>query len=357
MNNGVTNNNQNNSAEQPVLTPMAGVTIAPVSGQPVNASHSATQTATPSVPPTVPSETPVQTNTVITQPQPQPQITPINTVPTSTPVAPSPTTSVPTSTPTTAAQPTNQTIEKKKKVNLTPLLLIIIVGLTFYLVLTTRSYKNQINQLEYNCTPIATSKTEKKLDIDSTLVKDLYKKVATNIREDIAQPEFNDNMRLYLAYRQILETEKYDSNCNNFSITAMEPYTCEVSTNFVPKAFSEDTLKQAIKKMYGEKAAIQLTNIQLGSSCIVGYQYIPSRKEFVQGICGQQNATSYKVDKTLTKAISTNNTIILTEEVKYHANEKLELPESLKNGTYYYTFRLDMNYNYVLVSKTYESKY
>ena len=30
---------------------------------------------------------------------------------------------------------------------------------------------------------------------------------------------------------------------------------------------------------------------------------------------------------------------------------------TITNDLYYYTFRLDMNYNYVLVSKTYKSKY
>ena len=44
--------------------------------------------------------------------------------------------------------------------------------------------------------------------VDNVTGDEDIKKVATNIREDIAQPEFNDNMRLYLAYRQILETEK-----------------------------------------------------------------------------------------------------------------------------------------------------
>ena len=57
------------------------------------------------------------------------------------------------------------------------------------------------------------------------------------------------------------------------------------------------------------------------------------------------------------KAVSTKNTIIITEEVKYHENEKMELPSSLVSGTYNYTFRLDNNYNYVLVSKTYINKY
>ena len=45
------------------------------------------------------------------------------------------------------------------------------------------------------------------------------------------------------------------------------------------------------------------------------------------------------------------------EDVKYIESEKLKLPDYLKSGTYYYTFRLDMNYNYVLINRTYESKY
>ena len=137
----------------------------------------------------------------------------------------------------------------------------------------------------------------------------------------------------------------------------MEPYTCEVSTKFVPKAFKEETLIHEIKKLYGEETNIPLKNIQLGKSCIVGYQYIEDRGEFVEGYCKQSVATSYKVTKVLKEATSTKNTIVLKEEVKYHENEKLNLPEYLKSGIYTYTFRLDMNYNYVLVSKTYEIKY
>ena len=37
-------------------------------------------------------------------------------------------------------------------------------------------------------------------------------------------------------------------------------------------------------------------------------------------------------------------------------SEKMPLPDYLKSGTYYYTFRLDMNYNYILVSKEIEQK-
>lgn len=247
--------------------------------------------------------------------------------------------------------------KNKKKVSLVPILLFIILGLCVYLFYSSNNLKNQINNLNYNCTPITASKEEIKLDLESTIVKNLYDKVKTNIREDLAQPEFNDNMRLYLAYRQILETDKYDSNCNLFDKLKMEPYTCEVTANFRPKAFKEEVLVQKVREMYGENSKIELTNIKLGSACIGGYQYIPARGEFVQGLCTQQTATSYKVTKVLKEAISTRTTIVLIEDVKYHENEKMSLPEYLKSGLYYYTFRLDMNYNYVLVSKTYQSKY
>lgn len=247
--------------------------------------------------------------------------------------------------------------KNKKKVNLTVIFLLIIVILVIYIFYSSNNYKSQIQNLNYNCTPITASKEDIKLDLNSTIVKDLYDKVKTSIREDLAQPEFNDNMRLYLAYRQILETDKYDSNCNLFDRLKMEPYTCEVTPTFKPKAFKEETLVQKIKEMYGENSNIELTNVKLGTACIGGYQYIPERGEYVQGLCTQQTATSYKVTKKLIEATSTRTTIVLTEEVKYRENEKMPLPAYLKSGLYYYTFRLDMNYNYVLVSKTYQSKY
>jgi hypothetical protein len=164
-------------------------------------------------------------------------------------------------------------------------------------------------------------------------------------------------MKLYLAYRQITEKEKYDSNCNLFSTISMEPYTCEVSATFIPKAFKEETLIREYKKLFGESTYFKLDNIQLGNSCLIGYQYIEKRGEFVEGYCKQNIAISYTANKKLKSAISRGNTIILTEDVNYKSTEKMNLPSYLKDGIYRYTFRLDINYNYVLISKTYESKY
>ena len=245
----------------------------------------------------------------------------------------------------------------KKKFNLSLILLIVLLVLVGYILYSSTIHKKQIQQLNFNCTPVTSYKEEKELDVDSTLVQSLYKKVATSIREDVAQPEWNDNMKLYLAYRQILDSDKYDTNCNMFDDASMEPYTCEVSTTFIPKGFKQEVLILEWKKLFGEDTPITLTNIKLENSCVGGYQYIKEREEFVQGYCAQPTATSYKVTKKLTKAVTYRNTIILTEEVKYQGNEKMELPESLKSGNYFYTFRLDMNYNYVLVSKVYEDKY
>ena len=116
----------------------------------------------------------------------------------------------------------------------------------------------------------------------------------------------------------------------------------------------EESLKIEYKKLFGETANFQNTNIQLGRTCLGGYQYIASRGEYVSGYCAQAPTTSYYVEKELEKAISKESTIYLYEKVKYLGSEGQKLPEELLSGTYKYTFKLDTNYNYVLISKELE---
>ena len=255
-----------------------------------------------------------------------------------------------------APPPPEETIKKQSPIfRIVIGIIVMIIGIySFY---TTMTYKREIKELKFTCSPVTSTKESTVLDIKSTLVQSLYSKVKTSIREDIAQPNWDDTMKLYLAYRQISPNDLYDSNCNMFNPQRMEPYTCEISLNFVPKAFLKETLELEWKKLFGEETEMPSGNIKLTNGCIGGYEYIPEREEYVQGYCGQQMATSFKVSKTLSEATSTKKTIILKEEVKYYENEKMNLPSYLKSGTYYYKFRLDMNYNYVLVSKTYKSKY
>ena len=246
--------------------------------------------------------------------------------------------------------------EKKKKNTLIPILLLIILIISGYTVYTSKNYQNTISIIKNKCSPIKEGK-ETKLDINSELVQELYKKVSTNIREDIANPEFNDNMKIYLAYRQILERDKYDSNCNLFDINSMEPFTCEESSTFIPKAIKEETIKSKLIELFGEENNIPLQNIQLGTSCIGGYQYIEKRGEFVEGYCSSQITNSFEVTKKIISATTTQTNIIIKEDVKYHEGEKLSLPNTLKSGIYTYVFQLDHNYHYILKEKTYKSKY
>lgn len=371
-NNGVINGASSvNQKEQPALAPMAGVRIAPVNEQPVDASGVKTQPAFVPQSPVVNNQ-PVINQQQVGMPQSTPVIQQQSAIANQPTIAQTPPSAVqspqisqekqpPVPVPTISSDLKNgvvpNNLKKKKNGRVVFLLFLIILGLSAYIYYSSKNYNAVIKRIQYECSPVSSSKTEKDLDLNSTLVKNLYSKVSTNIREDLAQPLFNDQMKIYLAYRQILEKDKYDSNCNLFSATAMEPYVCVESTNFIPKAFKEETLRQEIKILFGENTNISLQNIQLGSSCIAGYQYIPDRGEFVQGYCNQQSATSYKVTKTLKEAKSTGATIVLTEEVKYHGNEKMTLPDFLKSGIYKYTFRLDMNYNYVFVDKIYEERY
>lgn len=244
-----------------------------------------------------------------------------------------------------------------KKSKLTPILLVLVLVLIAYIVYSTKTNQAQINNLIYKCSPVTTAKEPKELDPNSALVQRLYNIVKTNIREDVAQTEYNDSYRAYLVLRQMGKSSFYDSNCNMFSDSAMEPFKCDGIQNFHPKAFSEEDYVLKWKEIFGENTKPYLGSIKLKNECIGGYQYIEGRHEFVEGYCDKQSATTYKVNKSIKSVISTRNTIIITEDVRYRENEGMTLPDYLKNGYYIYTFRLDINYNYVLVNKEYQSKY
>lgn len=259
------------------------------------------------------------------------------------------------------AQPLNRNVQDvkiiKQKSKLTPILFILLLLLGAYTLYSNLDNKKIIENLTYNCTPISSKNEDSNLDINSTLVKDLYSKVYTTVREDVAQPEWNDTMRIYLAYRQITENKKYDSNCNLFNQNAMPSYSCEVTTDFVPKAFKQSDLEIEWKKLYGENTPLTFTNIKLDYDCIGGYQYIADRQEYVQGRCSANKASKVKATKKLESATSNGNTITLKESVTYEGTDSSEVADYLKSGYYYYNFRLDMNYNYVLVNRTYEPNY
>lgn len=258
-------------------------------------------------------------------------------------------------------QPLNRNVQDvkiiKQKSKLTPILFILLLLLGAYTLYSNLDNKKIIENLTYNCTPISSKNEDSSLDINSTLVKDLYSKVYTTVREDVAQPEWNDTMRIYLAYRQITENKKYDSNCNLFNQNAMPSYSCEVTTDFVPKAFKQSDLEIEWKKLYGENTPLTFTNIKLDYDCIGGYQYIADRQEYVQGRCSANKASKVKATKKLESATSNGNTITLKESVTYEGTDSSEVADYLKSGYYYYNFRLDMNYNYVLVNRTYEPNY
>lgn len=352
-NNGVTNNtNQTVSTTVPNTVPVAVTPQVQQQQQPVPATQPVNQPTIVSIETIIPNAAELQAQqpqVVVPQTQPvlQQQVQPQQPVISNEPML------IP------MTEPPQQIIRsvEVRKSKLTPILLVAVLVLVAYIIYTTKTNQTQINNLIYKCTPVNATKEEKELDTDSTLVKNLYNIVKTNIREDVAQTDYNDTYKAYLVLRQMSKSSFYDSNCNMFNNSGMEPYKCDGIQNFHPMAFTEDDYILKWKEIYGENSKPYLGNIKLKNECIGGYQYIPERHEFVEGSCDKQSATSYKVTKTIKKAVTTRNTIIITEEVRYKENEGLTLPDYLKNGYYIYTFRLDINYNYVLVSKEYQSKY
>lgn len=239
--------------------------------------------------------------------------------------------------------------KKKSHKGLIFFLILIIIGLGIYIYF---DYQKDMNREE--CSPLVESdNTLRELDLNSTIVQELYDKVKTNIREDVAYHEFDDKFKLYLAFRQIPHSDFYESNCNLFNESSMTNYSCSSATGFTPKAFKEKTLQREVRKLFGENVSIPNQDVVLGSSCLGGYQYISERGEYVEGYCGSIPTTTYQVDKTLTSATVQGDTITIKEKVRYYSAQGINM-EGLENGVYVHTFKLDNHYHYAYVNRTLE---
>ena len=248
-------------------------------------------------------------------------------------------------------------VEKpKRRFSLTPLFLIIIVGLIIGMLYIYNDKESVIQQMSYQNMLTSTNDQEIELDKDSTIIQDLYNKVATTVKEDLANPNLDDEMKRYLAYRQINSNKIYESNCNLFDRNKMYYYTCDMKKD-KPNAFKEETLQLELKKLFGENSKIENGNIQLGMQCIGGYEYIAERGEYVQGKCLENGSVTITANKNIIKATKMNDEITIQEETNYISEKKEQIPEILKDGIYVYKFKLDTNYNYVYISKEYKTKY
>ena len=254
------------------------------------------------------------------------------------------------------AQVQPQQVVQKRRLSLSPLFLLIIVALIGYIIYTRNDAINLVNQYKYNNIVTNTNGEKVELDKKSTLVQDLYTKVATTVKEDLANPNLDDEMKRYLAFRQINSNMIYESQCNLFDQNKIYNYTCD-DKSFKPNAFKEETLELELKKIFGEKSEIEKGNIQLGRQCIGGYEYIPERGEYVQGQCLENNAITINYKKEIVNAYRINDEIVIEEETKYISGNKGDIPDILKDGIYIYTFKLDTNLNYAYISKGYRTKY
>ncbi len=230
------------------------------------------------------------------------------------------------------------------------LLLLVIAGMGAYIYMDYTK-----DQARGECSPlVASDNTLRELDINSSIVQELYDKVKTTVQEDVAYHNFDDTLKLYLAFRQIPQSDiNDDSNCNLYNESAMTNFSCATATNFTPSSFKEEVLQREVKKLFGESVEIPNQNIVLGNSCYGGYQYIEARGEYVEGYCGQIPTTTYQADKELISASVQGDTITLREQVRYYSAQGIDTSQ-FQNGVYVYTFKLDNSYHYAYINRTIE---
>lgn len=342
VNNSVNTNSTTNNDR--MLAGSPGIMIAPVTEGPRDATATdkgrvnagTIPTATPPVQPVTQTKAPVLNPTVVS---PRVEVTSATTA-TPPPVAPEPVAPI---------EPVIPPKKSRKAGFFIVLLLLIIIGMGAYIYMDYTK-----DQARGECSPlVASDNSLRELDLESSIVQELYDKVKTTVREDLAYHTFDDTLKLYLAYRQIPNSEIYDSNCNLFNENSMSNFTCTGATNFTPMAFSEETLQKEVRKLFGESVSIPNQNIVLGNSCFGGYQYIAERGEYVQGYCGQVPTTTYNVEKELISASVQGDTITLREKVRYYSAQGIGA-EQLQNGVYVHTFKLDNHYHYAYVNRTIE---
>ena len=335
--NANTNTNTNTNTNN-ILPGSPGIVIAPVNEAPVDASSRDKNSVVGGIP--------MISSNVVTVPSPS-NVAPTTVTPPATPASPPP--AVPPVVTPPVAQPAPRPKKSRKALFFIILLLLVIAGLGYYI------YTDYMrDQARGECSPLVASDTSlRELDINSSIVQELYDKVKTSVREDLAYHNFDDTFKLYLALRQIPQSDMYDSNCNLYNENAMSNFLCQSATDFTPNAFKEETLQREVRKLFGESIEIPNQNIVLGNSCFGGYQYIADRGEYVEGYCGSVPTTSYNVDKELISATVQGDTIILRENVRYYSAEGIT-GSQLQNGVYVHTFRLDNHYHYAYVDRTIE---
>ena len=326
------NEQQNNPVGQSnELQGSPGIRIAPASSTPTNA-HTEKVVVTP-------------TNTPST-------VTPVVSTTPQVPQTPPVISNVPT-TPPPQVPVNNPVMPKKKKSKgkffiFLLILIIILMGVYIY-------FDYQKDAARGECSPLVASDTStRELDVSSSIVQELYDKVKTTVREDVAYHNFDDTFKLYLAYRQIPVSDMYESNCNLFNENKMSNFSCSSAQSFVPMAFSEEVLQREVRKLFGEGVEITNQDIVLGNSCFGGFQYIADRGEYVEGYCGQVPTTTYEAEKTLESATVSGDTITLREKVRYYSAEGVS-NDQLQNGVYVHTFKLDNSYHYAYVNREIES--
>lgn len=246
-------------------------------------------------------------------------------------------------------------MEKEKSSNkiLIILLFILVLGLVGYITYDKVLKKNVDTPVEEK--KEEGQKTEENSVVDQELVQDLYSLVKTEIDEE-KDYVLNDQMKLYLAYRQIPISEVYNTHCSGFE--ASFPFVCETTSSlasFQPRGFKSASLQKQLKKLFGKNTSIANQPIKgegaFGLSTY--YDYVAARDEYVQGENRGGGMDPTVVTKTLVNSYKKDQSIYLEETVKYTTQDGSQVSDnySKHDGTYQYQFNLEDGH-YIYVSKT-----
>lgn len=242
----------------------------------------------------------------------------------------------------------------------------------YYLYKINSDMKIYVNDQSNQNTDVSNNQTNEALNINSSLVQDLYNKVKDfyrlgNTFKDYTADDRENNRNFVLKVEDIPYDTKFDMVYNNIIKNKGESFKCNDYINeifeslkanpnegidiycgparyyynenarkfegeAVTEFYSEELIKQGMKSLFGKE--------YYDTKSVVDFDfvYIPSKKGYAFVINGTVGGYSYnKVDK-LISAEKKDNNLILTEQTM-HTEYMLDSTEVEREFNYIYTFK------------------
>lgn len=225
-------------------------------------------------------------------------------------------------------------------------LLIVIIGLSVFIVYDKALKENNINDEKDNTE--VTKPIVEELDVNSDFVQELYSKVFY-LESSFEGDLFSDNIKFALAKNLLKDTDIQKIKCSqlssDFKKQANATYCGEDNVSTI--AISYDVLLKYAKEIYGNDVALN-KNTVVDAYGIQQYIYNSDMNSFVLFNSNGGGVDAFEASYSLSSATKEDNKVYIIEDEKITDREN----DKVTTKKYKYTFELEKETgNYIIKSR------